>query len=664
MRQTLRRTAVGLVALVAALSAGAAFAQQSALVVALRGTQLSPDGTTKLIVSVTGSAVGAGGLSQGNFTVTEAGQNVTPFTIESLSSSAVQPVTVVLVIDTSGSTAGQPGIDAKNAARSFVSAVPGNVRIALISFSEAPITRLGFTTDKGRVNAEISKLTAGGGTALGDSVVEAAKLSNTVPGAQHNIVLFTDGGKANAPGEVNTSKATIDQAVSAVQAAKSPVTSIGLITPAYDPAVLAKLAAAVKGGRSLAVSQSAQLASAFTQVAQGLSSQYVVSYVSSRTQPKDLDIVVAVKIGAVTANDSSTVINPRTGEKPAEGSGTVPHEYQSRAPISVFATKTGYYVGIAAIFGAVLLFLGVLLYAPQRGRAAQVLSRGLRLYSRGERKKDKQIQEGFLTGTAVGRRAVELVEKVPRTEAFEARLQTLLERAAWPLRSTEFIVLQIGGAIAGALLGFGLFARLWLGVVLMAAGAIAPRLVLANRVAKREALFLSQLPDVLQLLSGSLQAGYGFMQAIDTVAKEATPPASTEFSRVLAESRLGMPVEDALNSMADRVGGEDFRWVVLAINIQRQVGGNLAALLSTVAATLREREMVRRQIKVLSAEGKLSAYILVALPFLLAGYISLVNPGYLQIMLKETIGKVMVLGGVVLMTIGILWMRKIIKIDV
>ena len=198
----------------------------------------------------------------------------------------------------------------------------------------------------------------------------------------------------------------------------------------------------------------------------------------------------------------------------------------------------------------------------------------------------------------------------------------------------------------------------------MIGGALIPRVILASRVAKREAQFLAQLPDTLQLLSGSLQAGYGFMQAIDTVAKEASPPASNEFSRVLAEARLGMPVDEALNAMADRVGGEDFRWVVLAINIQRQVGGNLAALLSTVAATLREREMVRRQIKVLSAEGKLSAYILVALPFVLAGYISVVNPGYINKLFEETVGKVMIAGGIVLMVLGSLWMRKIIKIDV
>jgi tight adherence protein B len=654
MTRTLRRSVIALVALVAALSAGAAFAQQAALTVALREAQLSPDGTTKLIVAVAGTSV-TSALNDSNFTVTEAGQKVAPFTVESLSSSSVQPVTVALVMDVSGSTAGKPIADAKSAARAFVSQLPANVRVALIAFNQSVSTKVGFTTDKGRVAAEINKLVASGGTALYDGVVAAGRLLEGVPGAQHNMVLFSDGGDTN-------STARLNDAVNAVQRAKSPVTSVGLVTPSFDPAALNRLAGAVKGGRSLRVSQSAQLASAFTQVAREISSQYVISYVSDRKEPKDLDIVVSAKVGAVSVSDSATVINNRQGPV-AQPGGSGPSIYKPKAPISFFATKTGYYVGIGAIFAAVLMFLGVLLYSPREGKAAQVLNRGLRLYSRSERKKEKQKGDGFLSGTAVGRRAVEFVDKVPRSEAFEARIQQLLDRAAWPLRSTEFIVLQIAGAVAGGLVGF-LFARWWLGIVLIVVGAIIPRLILANRVAKRESLFLSQLPDVLQLLSGSLQAGYGFMQAIDTVAKEATPPASTEFSRVLAESRLGMPVEDALNSMADRVGGEDFRWVVLAINIQRQVGGNLAQLLSTVAATLREREMVRRQIKVLSAEGRLSAIILVALPFFLAGYISIVNPGYLKIMFDETIGKIMIAGGVVLMGLGILWMRKIIKIDV
>jgi tight adherence protein B len=213
-------------------------------------------------------------------------------------------------------------------------------------------------------------------------------------------------------------------------------------------------------------------------------------------------------------------------------------------------------------------------------------------------------------------------------------------------------------------LGFGLLNRWWAGIVLMVFGALAPRLALAQRYQKRSSAFLEQLPDTLQLLSGSLQAGYGFMQALDTVAKESNEPTSNEFARVLSEARLGMPLEDALDAMSERVGGEDFKWVVLAINIQRQVGGNLATLLNTVSQTLREREQVRRQIKVLSAEGRLSAVILVILPFALVGYLSLVNPNYLSSLTAETIGKIAIAFALVLIGIGIVWMRKIIKIDV
>jgi tight adherence protein B len=243
-------------------------------------------------------------------------------------------------------------------------------------------------------------------------------------------------------------------------------------------------------------------------------------------------------------------------------------------------------------------------------------------------------------------------------------MQTDLDKAGWPLRSSEFVLIQVGGFIVGILLGWALFQRLWLGLVLAVIGVIVPRLLLSAQISRRTSSFLSQLPDTLQLLAGSLQAGYGFLQALDTIAKEATVPTSTEFARALSEARLGRPIEEALDSMAERVGGEDFKWVVLAINIQRQVGGNLAQLLQTVADTLREREQVRRQIKVLSAEGKLSAYILVALPFVLFGYLSIINPDYIHQLTGETVGKIAMIGALILIGIGALWMRKVVTIDV
>ena len=655
MMRRAQRFGLGAGALLLTLAVGtAAFGQAAPLTVAIRGADLKSDGTTDLVVAVSGSSV-TGPLSSSNFQVSEAGTAISDLTVKPLSQVSEQPVTLVLVMDLS-ETAGQDINAAKNAARAFVSSLPSNVRLALLTFSTTPALRVSFTTDRAPMLTAINALQIGGRSAFYDAIVQAAELLNSVPGAQHNIVVFADG-------EDNSSSRSLGDAISSARSANAPVTTVGLQTSVLNADKLRRLAQAVKGGRYIPVSQSAQLATASQQVAKDIASQYVVSYVSDRREPKDLNIRVTVQIGSVRSADTSTVLNTRTGEAAGVQPGQ-PHPYKSRALVGLFATKTGYYVGIAAVFAAVMLFLGMLLYAPGRGKAADVLQRGLRLYSRADRRKEKQRSEGFLGGTAVGRRAVELVEKVPRSEAFEQKTQMLLDRAAWPLRATEFVVLQIGGAIVGALIGFGLLGRWWLGFALLVGGALIPRIVLAQRVAKREALFLSQLPDTLQLLAGSLQAGYGFMQAIDTVAKEATPPASTEFARVLAEARLGMPIDEALSSMADRVGGEDFRWVVLAINIQRQVGGNLAALLTTVANTLREREYVRRQIKVLSAEGRLSAVILVALPFFLAGYISVVNPGYLQTLTEATIGKIMIVMGIVLMGIGIAWMRKIIKIDV
>src|SRR5207249_11419889 len=156
------------------------------------------------------------------------------------------------------------------------------------------------------------------------------------------------------------------------------------------------------------------------------------------------------------------------------------------------------------------------------------------------------------------------------------------------------------------------------------------RTLLARAIASRETLSLAQLPETLQLLAGSLRAGYAFQQAVDTLANESPEPTSAEFGRVMTETRLGMAVEVALERMAERVDSDDFPWGVLAVNIQRQVGGNLAELLTTTADTLREREQVRRQVKTLSAEGRLSMRIRTGLPFLLSGYMSLVNPSYVK----------------------------------
>jgi tight adherence protein B len=175
---------------------------------------------------------------------------------------------------------------------------------------------------------------------------------------------------------------------------------------------------------------------------------------------------------------------------------------------------------------------------------------------------------------------------------------------------------------------------------------------------------LAQLPDTWQLIAGSLSAGYSMPQAIDTVVREGSQPISGEFNRALVEARLGVPLEDAMEGIADRMKSKDFACVVMAIRIQREVGGNLAELLTTVSGTLRERETLRRQVKVLSAEGRLSAWILGLLPPVFALYLALAQPSYLKPLVTEALGWLLLAVGLVLLAVGALWMRKAVKVEV
>ena len=255
-------------------------------------------------------------------------------------------------------------------------------------------------------------------------------------------------------------------------------------------------------------------------------------------------------------------------------------------------------------------------------------------------------------------------ERFAKAQGFGEKLDAQLEAAGSNLRSGEFVVASVGGALLGAVLGAAMLRNLLLAGVIGAVGAAAPTVVLRTALNRRSDKMREQLPDVLTIMASSLRAGHSFLQALDTVAREIPQPAAVEFQRLVAEIRLGRPAEDALEALADRVGSSDFRWAVLAVNIQREVGGNLAEILDNVADTLRERAMMRRQIKVLTAEGRLSAWVLALLPFALTLYMFAVNPDYISLLFTSQVGLIMLGVGGVLLVLGILWMRKIVDIDV
>jgi tight adherence protein B len=210
-----------------------------------------------------------------------------------------------------------------------------------------------------------------------------------------------------------------------------------------------------------------------------------------------------------------------------------------------------------------------------------------------------------------------------------------------------FVVANVVGALAGAIMG-----------------ALVPFALLSRAAARRQAAIQAQLADTLMVIASSMRAGHSFMQSLDSAAKEIDEPAAGEFGRVLTEIRLGRDIEGALEALVERVGSQDLEWAVTAIKIQRQIGGNLAEVLETVAKTIRERETLRRQVKVLSAEGRISIVVLTVLPILLAGYIMLVNPEYLETLTGTTAGIAISIMGGLMMVVGYIWMRKIVRLDV
>ena len=239
-----------------------------------------------------------------------------------------------------------------------------------------------------------------------------------------------------------------------------------------------------------------------------------------------------------------------------------------------------------------------------------------------------------------------------------------LDLARLSMTPAEWLVVRIGVA------GFTAFALGALGggaigaVIGLAIGWFACRYFLRRRVARRRATFADQLPDMLQLLVGALQAGFSLPQALDTVVREDTQPIAGEIARALARTRLGASLEEALEVVALRMESPDFTWLVMAIRIQRHVGGNLAELLLTTVHTMRERSALRRQVRALSAEGRMSAYVLIGLPIMLALWMFISRREYIAPLYSTPIGLVMLGSGVSALTLGWFWMSSMMKVKV
>ena len=243
------------------------------------------------------------------------------------------------------------------------------------------------------------------------------------------------------------------------------------------------------------------------------------------------------------------------------------------------------------------------------------------------------------------------------------RLASVLDRSDWTLAPGEFAIVSAVTAALGGLIGFAVMG-LVVGAVAAGLALVTPYLLMLRSVTRRRAAFDAQFPDVLDLVAASLESGASVSHAFQLVVDEADDPAAGEFGRVLTATRMGASLPEALEEAAIRIGSADLDWTVAAITVQQRTGGKLAEILRVVARTMRERDEVRRELKALTAEGRLSAYILGGLPFALGGFLLVTNPRYLAPLVQDPLGLMLVGGASVLMLIGFAWMRRVVRVEV
>lgn len=548
------------------------------------------------------------------------------------------PAQVILIIDTSGSMKGQPLDDAKAAAFRFIDAMGPDASIALVAFDDAPRVVTPYTNDRAQLDKGIQSLMAQGETALYDALVMGSALVPEVGGSQRSMIVLSDGGDT-------VSNASFEKTISGLKKTGVPLYAVALKSDEYNPNALSLLAKE-SGGKLVPVAKSNQLTSLFEGIAKEISNVWVLEYTSGR--PRTADIEVDISAGASDAQAVANLAyrNPGLGALATDAPLEIPKVNSD--PVALIAAVLLSFLAVTMLVAGVLLIV-----LRDRPNLAQ-----LTFYD--------QLNDEAASGPRddIQSKVVDAVGYVAGRRGLTQLAAVHLEAAGLPLRPAEYItghLLLVVGAGVVVELATGRF-MLALGTVLLATAV--PLLVIMSMAGSRRRRFQEQLPDVLNMISGSLRAGWGVQQAIALCVQEIPDPSATEFKRVETETRLGMPLERAMNNMAERMDSDDFRAVVTAIAVQREIGGNLAEVLDIVSKTIREREAVRRQVRSLTAEGRLSAYILVALPFIVFGLLLLINPTYILPLLTSATGIFLLVLAIFLLIVGSIWVFAVTKVEV
>lgn len=587
----------------------------------------------------------------------------------------------MLVIDTSGSMGPSGMATVRAAAAQFLGSAPADVMVGVTSFADTAGVDLAPTRDRAAVQRVVDGLASRGNTSL-YAAVEAATSALGTRG-DRSILLLSDGADTTA----TNGAVALSRAVAHLQSAGVRVDVVRFKTDDADATMALRRFADANGGAVVPASDTGAVAAAFRTSAQALDQQVQFVIRVPGIAPGSHRVEMSGLAGAtrfafrwtVTTGRAATaptggpdpagVLTPGAAAGSSGNDGTPDTDGAAAAgPLDLAGLASTPRSGFVPWAAAGLLGLGLAvglvtvssptLQTKRERRVAQIEDY---VVSRREARDRMRAEQKSIADSLL-----ELGDKVMKDRTSTKTTMALIERADLPLRAGEWLWVRAAVLVASVVGGYlFLSAQPFVGVAVGAAlGLVLPPVALRVLAARRAKQFERQLPDVLMLVATSLRSGFGLSQALDAIATDAAEPAAKEFSRALAETRIGTDVTDALEKMGERMDSVSMRWTVMSIRIQRDVGGNLAETLKTTATTLRERESLHRQVLSLSAEGRLSAYILMAMPVGLFFWMLKANYEYVSLLWTDPIGMAMSATGVCLIIGGAFWMRSVVKIEV
>ena len=548
-----------------------------------------------------------------------------------------QEKAIVLAVDRSQSMEGRPLASAVSAAQSFLGAAGSLDHVGVVAFGHTALALGPLSDSPAGARSALASLGVDthAGTALYDAIVLAANrlAGDERPGRA--IVVVTDGR------DVSSAHSLAD-AIAAAHDARTAVYTIGIGGPSFTPDALRRLAEET-GGSYRQVARAADLAGVYRDLADELDRTWQLSYATAARPGAKLDLTARVANAGVAhatvdvAGDGTTEVGP-SGLIPAVGYSTVGT------------------VAVGAAVGLLILLSCCFWFASRRGSHLRAriephladVVRDPKVRHRRERAAARQRIADGVEGAFGNFRQFKSV-------------QVMIERADLPLRAGELFAMAAGAAfLVGLLFAVTASSPLVILFAMMVTGAV-PFVYVSFRAKSRIKKFDNQLADLLITIAASLKAGHSFRQGIQSVVDEGADPAAQEFRRVLTETQLGKPMDDALADLAARIDSKNLTFVINAVTIQRQIGGSLAGLFDMVAETVRQRQQFTRKVKGLTAMGRMSAYVLIGLPFFIASVVTLMNPAYMAPLYHTGTGQKLLGTGIVMILVGSTILKKMVS---